>query len=456
MSRFRLLGVFSAPLACLLILEGCSGFDTGYRVTASTSLTATTTARALVVGDEPFAVRAGSAVLAQGGNAVDAATAMFFALSVTYPIAAGAGGGGICLTRAADGAVTELDFLPQAARSGGAYAVPNAVQGFFDLQKRFGLLPWQRVVAPAEEMADAGFPISAALATRLAGTENIIRVNAMLAGEFLDKSGALKRPGTVVTNHAYAQTLSTIRQTGADGFAKLVSASLSTYTAAQYGTLTLDDFAGATRRQINAARRVVGQYTVSYPAAGTGAGAYSAALFSRVGGASPASAGAVSLSAARGALTNFGAGGIPADLGSTGFAVLDAGGDAVSCAVTMNGPFGSAQTAPDTGMLLATAPSGTAGMASAFLMPLIAINGHTTRFVGASAGGPNGAAAITYALLRAAGGARVGTSIDIRTSGAAPRDTINLIACQDICVPLPDPGGHGLGASGDPIADAVP
>jgi gamma-glutamyltranspeptidase/glutathione hydrolase len=452
MSRFRLLGVLFAPLTCLLIMDGCSGFDRDNRVTASTSLTATATARALVVGDEPFAVRAGSAVLAQGGNAADAATAMFFALSVTYPVAAGAGGGGICLTRQATGIVTEFDFLPRAASRGGAYAVPGAVRGFFDLQKRFGVLPWQRDVAPAEALADAGFPISAALESRLAGTENTIRLDPMLAGEFLDESGGLKRPGTVVTNHAYAHTLATIRQTGADGFAKTVGESLIAYS----GTLTADDFASAATRQSLAARRILGQFTLSYPAAGTGAGAYSAALLSRIGDASSASAGTVSLAAAKDALTNFGAVVIPADLGSTGFSVLDANGAAVTCAVTMNGPFGSARTVPDTGTLLASAPSGTAGLASAFLMPLIATIGQTTRFAGAAAGGPNGAAAITYALLRAAGGARVAAPADIRSTGAAPRDTINLIVCQDICVPLPDPGGHGLGASGDPIADAAP
>ena len=71
-------------------------------------------------------------------------------------------------------AAREFDFLARAANSGGAYAVPGAVAGFYDLQKAYGTLPWQRDVAPGEAYAATGFPISHVLALRLAVTQNII------------------------------------------------------------------------------------------------------------------------------------------------------------------------------------------------------------------------------------------------------------------------------------------
>ena len=99
------------------------------------------------MGDEPFAVRTGTAILSQGGSAADAVTAMFFAMTATYPVAAGLGGGGICLIADPGKGLQEFDFLPRAAKGGGAYAVPGAVRGFYDLQAAFGALPWQRDVA---------------------------------------------------------------------------------------------------------------------------------------------------------------------------------------------------------------------------------------------------------------------------------------------------------------------
>ena len=68
------------------------------------------------MGDEPFAVKTGTAILSQGGSAADAVTAMFFAMTATYPVAAGLGGGGICLVADPVKGVQEFDFLPRAAR----------------------------------------------------------------------------------------------------------------------------------------------------------------------------------------------------------------------------------------------------------------------------------------------------------------------------------------------------
>jgi gamma-glutamyltranspeptidase/glutathione hydrolase len=66
---------------------------------------------------------------------------------------------------------------------------------------------------------------------------------------------------------------------------------------------------------------------------------------------------------------------------------------------------------------------------------------------GVGAGGPNGTAAIAYTLLKLASGQEIGRPGDLRSTGAAPMVTVNVISCQSACVALPDPGGHGLGAA---------
>src|SRR6185295_14046610 len=137
MHRSRLFACASSLLltACSVDVGGVFEKDSG------------THAGSLVVGDEPFAVKSGAAVLAQGGNAVDAVTATYFALAVTYPVAAGLGGGGICIVHdAASRRNEEFDFLARDASGGGPYAVAGNVRGFSLMQSVYGIVPWQRVV----------------------------------------------------------------------------------------------------------------------------------------------------------------------------------------------------------------------------------------------------------------------------------------------------------------------
>ena len=116
----------------------------------------------------------------------------------------------------------------------------------------------------------------------------------------------------------------------------------------------------------------------------------------------------------------------------------------------MNGPFGSGRTAAGTGVVLAQTPSSTAGLASAFLTPVIATSGGQVGLAGAGAGGPNGTAAALYAVLDAAAGRPLGKRGDLRGTGAAPYDTVNMISCDDTaCVALTDPGAHGAGISAE-------
>jgi gamma-glutamyltranspeptidase/glutathione hydrolase len=239
MRYFRLLSLLAVPL----LLAGCETVDSLVPSmpdlmggSAPVSQAARTTG--LAVSDEPYAAQTGATILSQGGNAADAVSAMFFTLTATYPVAAGLGGGGICILRDNQGRAREFDFLPHAANGGGAQAVPGAVAGFYDLQKTYGSLPWQRDVAAGEAFAATGFPISHVLAQRLAAAQNIIRLDPALSAEFLGSSSQIKTEGTVVSNPDLSVTLGVIRQNGADGFyTGAVAASLAGASAGQGGTL---------------------------------------------------------------------------------------------------------------------------------------------------------------------------------------------------------------------------
>lgn len=412
----------------------------------------------LVVGDEPFAVQAGAAMLAQGGSAVDAVTATYFTLAVTYSAAAGLGGGGICMVHdAATGQNEEFDFLARDAGGGGAYAIPGNVRGFALMQSAYGTLPWQRDVSPGEVYAATGFPISRALAARLKTSQDLIRLDAGLAAEFMDESGATKPEGTVVANQDLAQTIAALRVSGPNGFYKgAVGARLIAYSQAQGGAIAVTDFDGYNASRGAPQATQVRNTFVYFPSQRTGAGAFAGNLFDELNRALETNAGSTDLQASvlyavKQSLTKYAVTSLPNDLGATGFAAIDRNGQAAACAVTMNGPFGSGHTAPGTGVTLARAPSaGQTGLASAFLTPVIATVGGDkgVSIVGAGAGGPNGTAMIGYALARLANGEVLTSSTGTRGTGVS-FDTANVLACQNgVCVAFPDPGATAGGASG--------
>jgi gamma-glutamyltranspeptidase / glutathione hydrolase len=144
--------------------------------------------RGMVVSASAIASEAGAAVLADGGNAVDAAIATGFALAVTYPTAGNIGGGGFMVIRFPDGRATALDFrelAPAAAspemfldaageyssrihhRSHLAVGVPGTVAGFVMAHERYGSRSWASLVQPAVALAEDGFDVPPGLARSL-------------------------------------------------------------------------------------------------------------------------------------------------------------------------------------------------------------------------------------------------------------------------------------------------
>lgn len=134
----------------------------------------------MVVAQEPLAADVGVAVLKSGGNAIDAAVAVGFALAATYPTAGNLAGGGFMLIRMADGRKSFVDFRETAPAkathdmyldsSGNpthdsivgwrSVGVPGTVRGFELAHKKYGSKPWADLVKPAVDLASNGFPVS--------------------------------------------------------------------------------------------------------------------------------------------------------------------------------------------------------------------------------------------------------------------------------------------------------
>ena len=331
--------------------------------------------------------------------------------------------------------------------------MPGNVRGFAVVHQAFGRLPWQRDVSPGEGYAATGFPISQALEARLRASQNAIRLDANLSAEFLTETGAVKPAGTTVSNPDLAATLTTIRIFGPNGlYTGAVASKLVAYSATQGGAFKLAEIEGYPVAREAPQEVTIGGQTIYLPPRQTGSGAYVAALLSRVIDAQGQASAASIATATKTTLDEFHIQSLPRDLGATGFAASDNTGQAAACAVTLNGAFGSGHTAAGTGVVLARSPSDKeAGLSGAFLTPAIAVSGDMTSLIGVGSGGPNGTAAIIYALLNVAAGQDITLPGHLHSTGLAPFNTVNVIACQSGgCTALPDPAAQGLGAVAEP------
>lgn len=406
-------------------------------------------------GDEPRAVLIAEAILARGGSAADAATALYFALTVTYPVAAGLAGGGSCT--AYDGASRtseSLSFLPGIPVAGGSVAIPGALRGFASLHARFGRLRWSEVVLPAEELARFGHPVSRALVRRIEDSRITGRADAAL-GEIVAPLGAPIAEGSEVVQTALAATLARIRSGGGGElyFGGLAN-DFVRGAAAAGGRVTPEDLRNFRPAWEPSAELRADDDLVAYASSvSPGGGRLGAAVWAALTAQSryeeadvaerphllaEALAGALAAQA-RGeaqapdllngyasdrhagvdAPTDLSAWASPGDDGTTSFVVVDGQGSAVACGLTMNGGFGAAQMIPELGVVLA--PPGAEGPADwpasggDFLAPLIIVSGREDGFVfvGAASGGP----AAPMALSAAA--------ISILSGEETPRDAVS-------------------------------
>lgn len=197
--------------------------------------------RGMIVSQNSIASDVGAKILRDGGNAVDAAVAVGFALAVTLPRAGNIGGDGFMIVYDAKAGQTRvLDFrgvAPSRAtidqfvdaagkeRAEASYgylapAVPGTVAGLAEAHRKWGLLPWARLVAPAVALARDGVRLSADEAFVFDwGRQRLSKSKAALAA-YYKADGAAYAKDEVLRQPDLANTLDIIARKGADGFYK--------------------------------------------------------------------------------------------------------------------------------------------------------------------------------------------------------------------------------------------
>jgi gamma-glutamyltranspeptidase/glutathione hydrolase len=216
--------------------------------------------KAMVVTREPHATDIGVMVLRSGGNAVDAAVAIGFALAVTHPSAGNLGGGGFMLVRLADGRSTFVDFRERApgkasrdmyldpegkptndsVRGWRASGVPGTVRGLEMAHGKFGRKKWSELVEPAVRLAREGFSVSYGLAEALKNSKALAQFPE--SRRIFQRDSAFYEPGEKLIQPELAETLKRIARHGAADFYQGETARrLSAEMASNGGTISLDD-----------------------------------------------------------------------------------------------------------------------------------------------------------------------------------------------------------------------
>jgi gamma-glutamyltranspeptidase/glutathione hydrolase len=216
----------------------------------------------MVVTAQHLATRVGVDILKQGGNAVDAAVAVGYALAVVYPAAGNLGGGGFMTLQLADGRKSFLDFREKAplAATAGMYldkdgnvvkglstnghlavGVPGTVSGLEFARSKYGTMPRQALVAPAIRFAQDGFVLEQGDVDLLVTATEDFRKDPATAAIFLNKGEAFQ-PGQKFVQEDLAATLRAISESGENGFYKgSIGAAIVASSQAGKGIITQAD-----------------------------------------------------------------------------------------------------------------------------------------------------------------------------------------------------------------------
>ncbi len=409
-----------------------------------------------VAADEPKAALIGREVLASGGSAADAVTAMYFAMAVTLPSAASLGGGGVCVAYDSESLeVKALDFLarPPAripADADRPTAVPANARGFFALHARFGRLRWSQLLAPAENLARFGVQVSRAHGKDLNQVQDALLAEPEVRRIFKSSNTEqIVSEGDFVRQVDLASVISNIRANGPGRFyTGPMAQQLVEAVKEAGGSLESTDLQNYQPIWRDTIRFDLGRDVVHFPPPPPAGGAVAAQMWAmldsgdRFDDASseerPHLIAEVSLRAfserERWAydqgLIGIGAEELVADyqidelmrsyrpdlhvapeqLGLTvkpllenpsaaSMVAVDNTGSAAACAVTLNSLFGTGRIAPGMGIVLASLP-GQGGRGATALGPMLVVNDHTPQFRFAAAA--SGGAAAPVAMVQVA------------------------------------------------------
>ena len=220
----------------------------------------------MVVSEEAVATRVGVDILRNGGNAVDAAVGVGFALAVTLPRAGNIGGGGFMVIHLANGEDVAIDYRELATKAafrdmyldaagnpdpnlsryhGLAVGVPGTVAGLAMALERYGTMKLADVVAPALALAESGITVTPDLADSLRGTAKRLGQWPSTAKIFLKPDGGTFAPGETLKQPDLAGSLRLIAEQGPAGFYHgPVAEKIAAEVQKAGGNMTVEDLAG--------------------------------------------------------------------------------------------------------------------------------------------------------------------------------------------------------------------
>ena len=259
-------------------VEGYETIDSdGNRITDNRT---DTSDKAMAVASKYEVSQVGAEIMSKGGNAVDAAVAMGFALGVCEPFSNGIGGGGIATIHTAEGENIFIDFRETApagatldlylaedgsnngnTRVGGlASGVPGEVAGMLYMLENYGSgnLTRAEVMEPAIRIAEEGFTVSAYCAGAISDMYELAVSNENIAAIYLDEEGLPYEEGDVITNPTLGAALRMIAEEGGDAFYKgAIGEAMIESVQAAGGVMTMEDLAGYEALELEP---VVGDY----------------------------------------------------------------------------------------------------------------------------------------------------------------------------------------------------